>query len=68
MKRKVYDNPEDTLAYNLGFRDGLEFGYEKHNKYKRHKEIELYKMGYKAGEYSHSQYEPEDDILNNIQS
>jgi len=53
--KKTYDNPEDTLAYNLGFRDGLEFGYEKHNKYKRDQERHLYKMGYDAGVHAYCQ-------------
>jgi hypothetical protein len=61
MKRKSYEG-EDTLAYNLGFRDGLEFGYEKNNKYKRDKERHLYKIGYDAGVHAYCQYNhPEDE-------
>lgn len=53
---------EDTLAYQTGFADGLEFGYEKRNKYKRDKERLLYRMGYDAGvsEYCHQEH-PEDE-------
>jgi hypothetical protein len=67
--KKTYEKPEDTLAYNLGFRDGIEFGYEKHNKYKRERERQLYKMGYEAGDYAHSQdAHPEDEIFDFIRS
>jgi hypothetical protein len=53
---------EDTLAYQIGFSDGLEYGYEKRNKYKRAKEKQLYRMGYDAGvsEYCHQEH-PEDE-------
>jgi len=53
---------EDTLAYQTGFRDGLEYGYEKNNKYKRDKERWLYRMGYDAGvaEYCREEH-PEDE-------
>lgn len=53
---------ENSLAYQTGFADGLEYGYEKRNKYKRDKERLLYQIGFDAGikEYCREEYPKED--------
>lgn len=54
---------DDTLAYNKGFRDGLEIGVNR-NKYKRDNERHLYNNGYDAGvaEYCRKAHPEDEDV------